>query len=162
MTIFSKAYFESPLGYIEVSASEKEIISLNFIESTEAIPEKENDIIKQCIKELDAYFKGTLNIFTIPISMKGTAFQNNVWNELLNIPYGETISYAELSRRIKNPLAIRAVGTANGCNPLSIVVPCHRVIGSNGKLIGYSGGLWRKKWLLDHEKLVKYGITTLF
>ena len=117
---------------------------------------------KICITELDSYFEGNLRHFTFPYKITGTDFQSKVWNELLNIPFGETISYCELSKRIKNPAAVRAVGSANGSNPLSIVVPCHRVIGSNGKLIGYGGGLWRKKWLLDHEKSVKYGLTTLF
>ena len=162
MAILSKAYYESPIGFIEITANEKEIISIYFVDSANKNLNKNSSIIELCLNDLDEYFKGKITRFSFPFNFSGTDFQNKVWNELLNIPYGETISYAELSGRIKNPLAIRAVGTANGRNPISIVVPCHRVIGSNNNLIGYGGGLWRKKWLLDHEKSVKYGLTTLF
>lgn len=155
-------YYKSPIGFIEISSAEDKIVSIFFVDQDRKVqnPRTEEEII--CIDELDAYFEGNIRKFSFPVKMTGTDFQCKVWNELLNIPYGETISYGELSRRIKNPAAVRAVGSANGSNPLSIVVPCHRVIGSNGKLIGYGGGLWRKKWLLDHEKTVKYGLTSLF
>ncbi len=102
--------------------------------------------------QLRAYFADELKSFDMPLNPQGTEFQIRVWNELLNIPFGETISYGELAQRIGQPNASRAVGLANGRNPISIVVPCHRVVGSNGKLTGYGGGLPRKRWLLDHER----------
>lgn len=102
--------------------------------------------------QFDAYFAGTLDTFDLPLSPRGTEFQRRVWNALCDIGYGETISYAELARRVGNPRASRAVGLANGANPLSIVVPCHRVIGANGSLTGYGGGLEAKKWLLALEQ----------
>jgi methylated-DNA-[protein]-cysteine S-methyltransferase len=108
------------------------------------------------------YFNGQLTKFDLPLQQEGTAFQQKVWSELQLINYGKTISYLELSKRIENVKAIRAVGTANGCNAISIIVPCHRVIGSNGDLTGYSGDLWRKKWLLDHEAKWANGVQTLF
>ena len=102
-------------------------------------------------KQMAAYFAGELTDFDLPMKMIGTEFQKTVWRELLNIPYGATTSYGELAERVGNPNASRAVGAANGRNPLSIIVPCHRVIGSSGKLTGYGGGLERKEWLLAHE-----------
>jgi methylated-DNA-[protein]-cysteine S-methyltransferase len=106
----------------------------------------------QAIRQLEAYFAGKLDNFNLLLSPQGTPFQQRVWSELQNIPYGETISYGELARRIGNPKASRAVGLANGANPLSIVIPCHRVIGANGKLTGYGGGLPIKEKLLALEK----------
>ncbi len=103
-------------------------------------------------KELDRYFAGRLKKFSTPVAFKGTPFQNAVWRELTRIPYGETVSYLELAKRIKNPKAVRAVGMANGANPIAIIVPCHRVIGSNGSLTGFGGGLPTKRALLDLEK----------
>jgi len=107
--------------------------------------------LREVIRQLHAYFLGKLESFDVELAPEGTPFQQRVWKELLKIPYGETISYGELSRRIGNPNASRAVGLANGSNPIGIVVPCHRVIGANGTLTGYGGGLPRKKWLLEHE-----------
>ena len=103
-------------------------------------------------KELDRYFAGRLKKFSTPVAFNGTPFQNTVWRELQRIPYGETVSYLELAKRIKNPQAVRAVGMANGANPIAIIVPCHRVIGSNGSLTGFGGGLPTKRALLDLEK----------
>lgn len=103
-------------------------------------------------RQFDEYFAGTRTAFDLPLSPRGTAFQTRVWSALRDIDYGDTISYAELARRIDNPRAVRAVGLANGANPLSIVVPCHRVIGANGSLTGYGGGLEAKRWLLDMER----------
>jgi len=122
----------------------------------------QSPVLKECIKQLDAYFAGKLVDFSLSIVQTGTNFQQTVWSELCNIPYGHTISYMELSKRIGNVKAIRAVGTANGSNNVSIIVPCHRVIGSNGSLVGYGGDLWRKKWLLDHEAKFAHGVQTLF
>ena len=111
------------------------------------------------IGQLRAYFDGDLTEFEIPIRLDGTDFQREVWSHLRDIPYGETISYGELARRVGSPKASRAVGLANGRNPVSIIVPCHRVIGSNGQLTGYGGGLERKTWLLDHEAAHRTGGT---
>ena len=112
----------------------------------------ERGVLTTIRKELDQYFAGRLRTFTTPLAFNGTAFQHAVWKELCKIPYGETISYLELANRIHNPKAVRAVGMANGANPIAIVVPCHRVIGSNGSLTGFGGGLPTKRALLELEK----------
>ena len=109
-------------------------------------------VLKNVRQELDHYFAGRLQRFTTKLAFKGTAFQNAVWQELTRIPYGETISYLDLAKRIENPKAVRAVGMANGANPIAIIVPCHRVIGSNGSLTGFGGGLPTKRALLELEK----------
>lgn len=121
-----------------------------------------NEISEQAREELQSYFDGKLTDFTFPMAQKGTDFQQVVWKELLTVNYGETTSYLKFSHQLNNPLAIRAIAAANGRNNLAIVVPCHRVIGSDGKLVGYAGELWRKKWLLAHEQSVSgKGQTTL-
>ena len=114
-------------------------------------PDKKG-VLKPICKELDQYFAGRLKQFSTPVAFRGTQFQNSVWQELRRIPYGETISYLELAKRIENPKAVRAVGLANGANPVAIVVPCHRVIGANGSLTGFGGGLPTKRALLELEK----------
>jgi methylated-DNA-[protein]-cysteine S-methyltransferase len=113
--------------------------------------------LAHAIEQLNAYFAGELNEFNLPMTMHGTEFQRRVWASLCEIPYGETISYGELARWVGNPKASRAVGLANGRNPIAIVVPCHRVIGADGSLTGYGGGLKRKVWLLEHEAPNKWG-----
>lgn len=144
-------YLESPLGILELTSTETEIISLYFNktkgENSAIIPE----VLQNAIKQLNEYFEGKRQVFDLKLAPKGTEFQRKVWSELLNIPYGTTISYIELANRLNNPKAVRAVGTANGSNPISIFIPCHRVIGSNGKLIGYGGGLPNKQLLLELE-----------
>lgn len=115
-----------------------------------------------CAEQLIQYFNGQRRIFELPIHQEGTKFQQDVWNELTTIPFGKTISYLELARRTGDTKASRAVANANGKNKIAIIVPCHRVIGSNHELIGYAGGLWRKKWLLEHEAKIAYGVQTLF
>ncbi|MFT5753160.1 MAG: methylated-DNA-[protein]-cysteine S-methyltransferase [Flavobacterium sp.] len=112
-------------------------------------------VLKEAVNQIQDYFEGNRNDFNFKLNPKGTDFQQKVWQELLNIPYGKTMSYQELSIKLGDVKAIRAVANANAKNPLWIVVPCHRVIGSDGSLTGYAGGLWRKKWLLDHENPVK-------
>ncbi len=150
-------YYDSPLGILEISSTEDVLISLMFYKADKKpSPElmaSENTpfVIQETIQQLEAYFAGTRQIFDLKFIHTGTDFQIKVWKELYNIPYGETISYLELARRIGNEKSIRAVGTTNGNNKISIIVPCHRVIGSNGKLVGYGGDLWRKEWLLKHE-----------
>ena len=147
-------YYKSPLGVLEIRSNGNAISDVLFINSWKGAKIIEADlsfvkpkspIIKNCIKQLDEYFAGTRTVFNIHTAQVGTAFQQTVWAELCNIPYGRTISYLELSKRIGNAKAIRAVGTANGNNSVCIIVPCHRVIGINGELVGYGGDLWRKK-----------------
>jgi methylated-DNA-[protein]-cysteine S-methyltransferase len=110
-----------------------------------------NQVLDQTISELKEYFDGNRREFSVPLLPTGTKFQQTVWAELMNIPYGTTISYWGLAKRMGDPLLTRAVGTANGANPISIIIPCHRVIGANGHLTGYGGGIEKKRWLLDHE-----------
>lgn len=164
-------YYQSPLGVLEIRSAGTAISDVLFANSWKGAKIDESGInflkpkspvIKTCIKQLDEYFAGKRTGFTIHSLQVGTDFQQSVWAELCNIPYGRTISYLELSKRIGNVKAIRAVGTANGNNSVSIIVPCHRVIGSNGDLIGYGGDLWRKKWLLEHEAKIANGVQTLF
>jgi len=114
------------------------------------------------IEQLIQYFNGERRNFELPINQPGTDFQKGVWSELMAIPYAKTISYLDLARRTGDSKATRAVANANGKNNVAIVVPCHRVIGANKELVGYGGGLWRKKWLLEHEMKVAYGVQTLF
>jgi len=116
----------------------------------------------QATEQLIQYFHGNRRTFELPLHQEGTPFQQKVWSELINIPFGKTISYLELSRRLGDMKAIRAAGTANGKNHIAIIVPCHRVIGAKGELVGFGGGLPRKKWLLGHENKVAHGVQTLF
>lgn len=151
--------YASPIGNIFISAAGGCITELYFeggITTPSTMQEKnasgpDADVLEQLKQELDAYFSGKLKDFTVPLSPAGTAFRTKVWEALQTIPYGETISYKELAHRIDNPKAIRAVGGANHHNPISIVIPCHRVIGSSGKLVGYGGGLGVKEFLLELE-----------
>jgi methylated-DNA-[protein]-cysteine S-methyltransferase len=164
-------YYKSPVGVLEIRSNGNAISDVLFLNSWKGTKINEAEInfvqpkspvIKTCTKQLDEYFAGKRTVFTIHTTQVGTEFQQTVWKELCNIPYAKTISYLELSKRIGNVKAIRAVGTANGNNSVSIIIPCHRVIGSNGDLIGYGGDLWRKKWLLQHEAKFAYGVQTLF
>ena len=107
--------------------------------------------LKKCVQQLDEYFTGNRKEFELTLSPKGTEFQGKVWTELLKVPFGKTRSYLEQSKKLGDVKAIRAVASANGRNPISIIIPCHRIIGSDGSLTGYAGGIWRKKWLLEHE-----------
>lgn len=165
------AYYQSPLGALEIRSTGSAISEILFVNSWKGAKINEAElsfvkpksaIIKSCIKQLDEYFAGKRTEFTVHTAQVGTDFQQQVWTELCKIPYGRSISYMELSKRIGNVKAIRAVGTANGNNSICIIVPCHRVIGSNGELVGYGGDLWRKKWLLEHENKVANGVLTLF
>ena len=155
MEELQKAYFETPLGTAKIVGNGSSIVSLvvldDKIEETKELP----DYLLNVVKQMNEYFKGSRKVFDFPIVLLGTEFQVKVWNELCEIPYGKTISYAEQSKKMGDPKSIRAVAAANGKNPLWIVVPCHRVIGSNGSLTGYAGGIWRKKWLIEHEKSEK-------
>jgi methylated-DNA-[protein]-cysteine S-methyltransferase len=146
-----KMYYKSPIGIIKIEGDEKGLSKLIFSDDIEDEVVEMNEMASLWIKQLDEYFSHQREYFELELNLKGTAFQLRVWEELLIIPFGKTISYKELSLRLGDIKAIRAVAAANGANPVSIIVPCHRVIGSNGSLTGYAGGLWRKRWLLDFE-----------
>jgi methylated-DNA-[protein]-cysteine S-methyltransferase len=148
---------ESPTGRLLLAADDAGLRHILFRDGRdEARPDatwrEDARPLAETIRQLRAWFAGELRDFDLPLAPEGTAFQKRVWRELCNIPYGETISYGELARRIGSPNASRAVGLANGANPIPVVIPCHRVIGSNGKLTGYGGGLPRKEWLLAFER----------
>ncbi|WP_316821436.1 methylated-DNA--[protein]-cysteine S-methyltransferase [Pedobacter gandavensis] len=153
MTPIFSSILQSPIGPLYIYASETALISITF-KATQSKILSENQISKQAAIQLNDYFEGKLTRFSLPLEQSGTEFQQGVWTALQNIEYGDTCSYLEFSKQQNNVLAIRAIAAANGKNKLAIVVPCHRVIGSNGKLVGYAEELWRKKWLLDHEKSV--------
>jgi methylated-DNA-[protein]-cysteine S-methyltransferase len=144
-------YYKSPIGTILVEGDERGLSRLIFIDGIKNEVDDGRGMESLWIKQLDEYFNHQREYFELELNLKGTAFQLRVWEELLKIPFGMTISYKELSQRLGNLKAIRAVAAANGANPVSIIVPCHRVIGSDGSLTGYGGGLWRKQWLLEHE-----------
>ncbi|TCP28336.1 methylated-DNA-[protein]-cysteine S-methyltransferase [Tenacibaculum skagerrakense] len=146
------AYYKSPIGTIEVKGNSKEIHSIYFIEEDISTTlEVTSGEIKKCIQQLDEYFLGNRKEFELNLSPNGTEFQGKVWTELLKVPFGKTRSYLEQSKKLGDVKAIRAVASANGKNPISIIIPCHRIVGSDGSLTGYAGGVWRKKWLLEHE-----------
>ena len=154
---------DSPIGEIFVALSSKGLNSIRFAKSTKPEPPYEHwlymkQLKDEAIDQLQAYFKGTLKDFSLPLDLDGTSFQLKVWKALQKIPYGQTISYAELARWIGKPKAVRAVGGANGRNPIPLVVPCHRVIGSDGSLTGYGSGLPIKSALLEHER--KFSLKT--
>lgn len=146
------AYIKTPLGIATIIGDENGISVISVSDEGEisnAIP----TILQDAVSQLNAYFDGKRNDFDFKLNPKGTDFQQKVWKGLLEIPFGKTCSYMDLSKKLGDVKAIRAVASANGKNPLWIVVPCHRVIGTDGSLTGYAGGLWRKKWLLEHENL---------
>lgn len=145
-----KARINTPLGIAEITGNSEGLASIKVLDEGEVSSEIPSEL-KDSAKQLEDYFNGELKVFDLELNPEGTEFQKRVWKKLLEIPYGETTSYLHLSRELGDEKAIRAVASANGKNPLWIVVPCHRVIGSDGSLTGYAGGLHRKKWLLDHE-----------
>ncbi|MEX0273374.1 MAG: methylated-DNA--[protein]-cysteine S-methyltransferase, partial [Flavobacteriaceae bacterium] len=149
-------YLTTPLGVLKIVGDERGVSAITFLEdAAEAQNEIVPEVLEDVVYQLQEYFKGERNTFDLALHPQGTDFQQRVWKSLLNIPYGKTLSYLELSKKLGDVKAIRAVAAANGQNPLSIVIPCHRVIGSDGSLTGYAGGLSRKKWLLEHESPVK-------
>ncbi|ERJ12224.1 Methylated-DNA--protein-cysteine methyltransferase [Haloplasma contractile SSD-17B] len=143
-------YLESPIGLVEIQAEQGEIIRLGFVKE-KRYEEKLEPILVEAKNQLNAYFKGDRDTFDLPFKINGTTFQSKVWTELSNIPYGETRSYKDIAIGIGNEKASRAIGNANNKNKIAILIPCHRVVGTKGKLVGYEGGLWRKEWLLKHE-----------
>jgi methylated-DNA-[protein]-cysteine S-methyltransferase len=160
--IFSSVvYFESPLGLIRISGNENAVCEVFFVDE-KTVAENPNDIHLDCKSQLENYFSGTLQKFSVPVQPSGTRFQKQVWDSLTEIPYAKTATYGDISKTIQNEKSIRAVGAANGQNPIAIIIPCHRVIGADGSLTGYAGGLWRKQWLLEHEQKFGNGVQTLF
>jgi methylated-DNA-[protein]-cysteine S-methyltransferase len=145
-----RAYHQSPVGELLIESEDEKITTVNFLK-TSKIPGLVTPVITQCITELDEYFFEGRKFFTLELNPFGSEFQLRVWNELIAIPYGRTISYLELAIRLGDINLMRAVGLANGQNPIAIIIPCHRVIGKNGDLVGYGGGLDKKEWLLQHE-----------
>ena len=149
-------YIKTPLGFAKFIGDEDGISIISVSDegdSSSTIPM----VLQEAVSQLNDYFEGKRNNFTFKLNPSGTEFQQKVWKGLLEIPFGKTMSYLELSKKLGDVKAIRAVASANGKNPLWIVVPCHRVIGTDGSLTGYAGGLWRKKWLLEHENPTNQG-----
>ncbi len=165
-------FMESPLGLLKISCDGTSITAIQFtmknlrdgvtgeMASDDSRTENPTCLLS-CKTQLLEYFSGKLQQFDLPLAPAGTPFQQKVWQQLQQIPFGHTITYAEMARRLGDPKIIRAAGTANGRNPIAIIIPCHRVIGMNGDLVGYAGGLPNKKWLLDHEMTVYRGISQL-
>ncbi|RZS99133.1 methylated-DNA--[protein]-cysteine S-methyltransferase [Aquimarina brevivitae] len=151
------AYTKTPLGIIKIVGNAKGVEEVTILDTvadallTQPIPEG----IQNVVSQLQEYFEGTRTQFDLVLQPQGTDFQQRVWEQLLTIPYGATTTYLDIAKQLGDPKCIRAAASANGKNPLGILIPCHRVIGSDGSLTGYAGGLWRKKWLLEHESPVK-------
>ena len=156
MSGMAVAYYESPIGLLEVRGGENGVTAVNFVGARDpqaalsgkkALPAA----LAECLVQLDEYFRGERRAFSVKLDLRGTDFQRRVWKGLRAVRFGKTTTYKELAKAVGNPAGTRAVGGANHRNPVSIIVPCHRVIGSDGRLTGYGGGLWRKDWLLRHE-----------
>lgn len=150
-----KVVINCPLGFVLIEGNEDGISKISVTSEETVLSERIPDLFSDVVTQLNEYFEGNRTDFQFKRNPKGTDFQKTVWEELLKIPFGKTASYQDVTNKLGDPKSIRAVANANGKNPLWIVVPCHRVIGSDGSLTGYAGGLWRKKWLLDHENPVK-------
>ena len=145
----------SPLGFTKIVGDEDGISSITVLNSKEKVSDIIPEVLEDCAIQLNGYFEGSRETFDLKLNPQGTDFQKKVWNELEQIPFGKTKSYLELSKQLGDVKAIRAVANANGKNPIWIIIPCHRVIGSDGSLTGYAGGLHRKQWLLEHESPYK-------
>jgi len=156
------AYYQTPVGIARIIAEDGFINSISIRDEELEVLPTDNAVLQMAMQQLDEYFAGERKVFDLPLKQTGTDFQQQVWQQLLKIDYGTTISYGQQSKLMNNPLGIRAIAAANGRNNLWIVVPCHRVIGTDGSLTGYAGGLWRKKWLLEHEaRVMGIGQTSL-
>lgn len=147
-----KIHYKSVIGVLEITGTEDGIVSLEYAGENQGQSKDVSGCLKECVRQLDEYFAGTRKEFSLKLIPEGTAFQKKVWDALSNILYGKNATYGEIARAVGSERAARAVGNANNKNRIAIIIPCHRVIGSSGKLIGYAGGLWRKEWLLEHEK----------
>ena len=157
-------YYQSPLGVIKIGGNDSVISEVLFVEEADYSQPgyQTTDLLAMCVEQLIEDFNGERLVFDVPVYQQGTPFQNRVWSELLNINYGKTISYMDLAKRLGDPKVIRAAASSNGKNNIYIIVPCHRVVGSNNSLVGYAGGLHRKKWLLQLEMKIANGVQTLF
>jgi O-6-methylguanine DNA methyltransferase len=146
-------YFLSPIGLIKIKAETDALISLKFLDDNSPFEQNSSgsELISRTIKQLDEYFNLKRKEFDLPFHLNGTEFQVRVWNKVLKVPFNHTTTYGKIAMQLGSIKLVRAVGAANGKNPLPIIVPCHRVIGENNEMVGYSGGLWRKQWLLEHE-----------
>ena len=153
MPIINTAFYHSPVGWLELSATDKGISEISFKNSEpEPYPTGHlHSILSETIRQLEGYFTNKQTQFTIPLDLHGSDFEVEVWNQLPTIPFGQTVTYGDFSKRLNNPKAIRAIGSTIGRNPVVIIVPCHRIIGANGRMVGFGGGIWRKEWLLKHE-----------
>jgi methylated-DNA-[protein]-cysteine S-methyltransferase len=140
----------TPIGLLEVVADDEHLLRVTFVDAA-STDHSTNAITDAAAAQLSEYFAGVRREFDVPLAPEGTDFQRAVWAQLLHVAYGQTASYREIALALGNLDAVRAVGAANGANPIAVIVPCHRIIGSNGQLTGYGGGLWRKEWLLRHE-----------
>ncbi len=149
MQTLARTYFHSPIGIIEISASDDGITSVLFTESEDT--SSPNSLTELAVNQLQEYFSVSRKVFDLPLAPHGTDFQKRVWGELQTIPFGKTTSYLAMAKQLGDEKVIRAAASANGKNPIAIIIPCHRVIGTDGSLTGYAGGLWRKEWLLKHE-----------
>ena len=149
------SYINTPIGSIEIKGDKNGLASLHFMDTEEKTSTEIPDYLQETVIQLQEYFEGTRIEFSLKLCPEGTDFQKKVWKELEKIPFSKTVSYQTIANRLGNPKVIRAAAAANGKNPIAIIIPCHRVIGSDGSLTGYAGGLHRKKWLLDHECPVK-------
>lgn len=158
MTELHQVDYPSPIGVVEITGTEQGIVSLYFSEREQPLHSVQSDtpqVLQTALQELDEYFKGQRTEFTVPCNSSGTEFQQKVWAALPGIAYGKTASYRDIAVAVGNEKSVRAVGNANSKNKISIIIPCHRIIGSNGKLTGYAGSLSRKEWLLKHEQAVQ-------
>ena len=155
-------YFDSPIGLLRIEARSSGITAVTFCDADdEPGAAHPSEHTQQCVQELQEYFAGERKVFSCVLSPSGTSFQQHAWQLLQQIPYGTTVSYKTQALRSGDANSIRAIAAANGKNPIAILIPCHRVVGVNGKLTGYSGGLWRKQWLLEHEAYVATGFRKL-
>ena len=144
------SYYKSPIGLIEIIGTKTALTELNFVDNRRQ-GSTSHPTVRQARQQVAEYFEGTRREFDLRLDMSGTEFQKLVWQRLQTVPYGRTTSYQDIAKGIGRPAAVRAVGAANGRNPVAIIVPCHRIIGKNGHLVGYGSGIWRKEWLLKHE-----------
>jgi methylated-DNA-[protein]-cysteine S-methyltransferase len=147
-----RACYRSEIGSLEVVGNQKGILTITFVEDDFEADRNLPAGMTECLRQLGEYFKGKRQKFSVPLLVEGTDFQKAVWRQLQKIPFGQTASYGDVARAVGSPKAFRAVGNANNKNPIPLIVPCHRVIGSDGQMVGFGSGIWRKEWLLDHEK----------
>ena len=145
-------FYETPVGRLIIGEENGSITRVTWTQLPKSYIQEETELILRCKKQLEEYFAGKRKTFDLPLAPKGTAFQQRVWKALQESPYGETRTYGEIAAAVGNPKAARAVGMANNRNPIGIIVPCHRVVGANGKLVGYAGGMEKKEWLLELER----------